>query len=174
MSAAGLSLVKVSAQDEQLQTTPACDDGDEPTPPQTKGPFYTPDTPERTSFLEEGIVGTRLVVVGKVLGIDCQPIAGALLDFWHADDAGQYDNAGISLVMKRASFSSRLSCLDFTLGAPATFTSRCKNLTETSSRVSSIFQTNRVTRETAFSTLPSSWGSVIMLTTGRAHSLISC
>jgi protocatechuate 3,4-dioxygenase beta subunit len=97
VSAAGLSVVKVYAQDEQLQATPACDDGDEPTPPQTEGPFYTPDTPERTSLLEEGMFGTRLLVVGKVLGTDCQPVAGALLDFWHADDAGQYDNVGYRL-----------------------------------------------------------------------------
>jgi protocatechuate 3,4-dioxygenase beta subunit len=97
VSAAGLSFVKVSAQDEQLEATPACDDGDEPTPPQTEGPFYTPDTPERTSLLEDGIFGTRLLVVGKVLGTDCQPVAGALLDFWHADDAGQYDNVGYRL-----------------------------------------------------------------------------
>ena len=25
---------------------------------------------------------------------DCQPIAGAVMDFWHCDDAGVYDNAG--------------------------------------------------------------------------------
>jgi protocatechuate 3,4-dioxygenase beta subunit len=29
-----------------------------------------------------------------VLGTDCKPLAGALLDFWHADQHGEYDNAG--------------------------------------------------------------------------------
>ena len=80
----------------QLEPTPQCDDHDE-TASQTEGPFYTPDTPERTSLLEEGISGTTLLVTGKVLTTDCQPIAGAVLDFWHTDDAGNYDNEGFGL-----------------------------------------------------------------------------
>jgi protocatechuate 3,4-dioxygenase beta subunit len=81
-----------------LPPTPACgDDDDEPTPAQTEGPYYTPDTPERSSFLEPGIVGTPMIVTGYVLATDCQPVAGALLDFWHCDDAGQYDNVGYKL-----------------------------------------------------------------------------
>jgi protocatechuate 3,4-dioxygenase beta subunit len=79
-----------------LVPTLTCDD-DEPTMAQTAGPFYTPNTPERASFIEDGITGTRLVVTGRVLTTDCQPMAGAVLDFWHADDAGQYDNAGYRL-----------------------------------------------------------------------------
>ncbi len=80
----------------QLEPTPHCDDGDE-TPAQTAGPFYTPDTPQRTSLREAGITGTNLIVTGKVLTTDCRPIAGAVLDFWHADDAGNYDNDGYRL-----------------------------------------------------------------------------
>ena len=77
-----------------LPATPACDDDDDPTPPQTAGPFYTPNTPLRTSLLEPGIAGTRLLLSGQVLSTRCTPIAGALLDFWHTDDAGAYDNEG--------------------------------------------------------------------------------
>ncbi|MEM7113735.1 MAG: intradiol ring-cleavage dioxygenase [Chloroflexota bacterium] len=80
----------------QLEPTPQCDDHDE-TPAQTEGPFYTPNTPQRTSLLEEGINGTTLIVTGKVLTTDCQPIANAVIDFWHADDAGNYDNEGFRL-----------------------------------------------------------------------------
>jgi protocatechuate 3,4-dioxygenase beta subunit len=75
-----------------LPPTPTCDDGDEPTPEQTEGPFFTPDSPERTSLLEPGLDGTTLVVSGSVLATDCSPVPGALLDFWQADDAGEYDN----------------------------------------------------------------------------------
>lgn len=83
---------------ESLPPTPACgDDDDDPTPAQTEGPFFTPNSPERTSLLEAGIAGTRLTVTGHVLGTDCSPIAGALLDFWHCDDAGVYDNVGYKL-----------------------------------------------------------------------------
>jgi protocatechuate 3,4-dioxygenase beta subunit len=84
----------------QAQTrpaTPACDDNDDPTLEQTEGPFYTPKTPERTSLIEPGVSGTKLVVTGFVLTTACKPVAGALLDFWQADDKGEYDNAGYKL-----------------------------------------------------------------------------
>jgi protocatechuate 3,4-dioxygenase beta subunit len=35
-----------------------------------------------------------MALSGRVLTTDCQPIAGAVVDFWHADDGGNYDNAG--------------------------------------------------------------------------------
>jgi protocatechuate 3,4-dioxygenase beta subunit len=78
----------------ELPATPACEDDDEPTPSQTAGPFYTPNTPLRTSLLETGLAGTRLLLSGQVLSTKCNPIAGALLDFWHTDDGGNYDNEG--------------------------------------------------------------------------------
>ncbi len=77
-----------------LPATPACADDDDPTPSQTAGPFYTPNTPLRTSLLETGLAGTRLLLSGQVLSTKCTPIAGALLDFWHTNDAGDYDNEG--------------------------------------------------------------------------------
>jgi protocatechuate 3,4-dioxygenase beta subunit len=80
-----------------LAPTPACDDGDEPTPEQTEGPFFTPDSPERTSLREDGIDGTPFVLTGTVLATDCTPLSGSLLDFWHADDSGEYDNDGYRL-----------------------------------------------------------------------------
>jgi protocatechuate 3,4-dioxygenase beta subunit len=67
------------------------------TPAQTEGPYYTPNTPERTSLIEPGMGGTKLIVTGYVLTTDCQPIANAWLDFWQADDQGAYDNAGYRL-----------------------------------------------------------------------------
>jgi protocatechuate 3,4-dioxygenase beta subunit len=77
--------------------TPACEDGDDPTPPSVEGPFYTPRSPERASLLEPGTSGTRIVLTGRVLSRRCRPIPRALLDFWHADDRGDYDNVGFRL-----------------------------------------------------------------------------
>jgi protocatechuate 3,4-dioxygenase beta subunit len=79
-----------------LEPTPACDDGDEATPEQTEGPYFTPDSPERAA-ITDGSAGTALVVTGLVLGADCEPLAGALLDFWQANDDGEYDNSGYTL-----------------------------------------------------------------------------
>jgi protocatechuate 3,4-dioxygenase beta subunit len=80
-----------------LAATPACGDDDDPTPPQMAGPFFTPNSPERRSLLEPNMAGTRLLLSGYVLNTNCQPAAGALLDFWQADDAGAYDNNGYRL-----------------------------------------------------------------------------
>jgi protocatechuate 3,4-dioxygenase beta subunit len=80
-----------------LPPTPDCGDDDEPTIAQTEGPYFTPNSPERTSLLEPGMSGTRLSVTGFVLTTDCQPVQGALVDFWQCDDAGEYDNRGYRL-----------------------------------------------------------------------------
>jgi protocatechuate 3,4-dioxygenase beta subunit len=91
----GLSdAVKATA---KLAPTPDCDDGDEPTPSETQGPFFRVHSPERTSLLEKGMPGTKIVVSGRVFRAGCQPVAGALLDFWHADNTGEYDNQGFRL-----------------------------------------------------------------------------
>jgi protocatechuate 3,4-dioxygenase beta subunit len=80
-----------------LLPTPDCGDDDDITPRQTEGPFYTPNSPKRTSLLEPGITGTMITVTGQVLTTDCKPVANALVDFWHADDNGEYDNVGYKL-----------------------------------------------------------------------------
>jgi protocatechuate 3,4-dioxygenase beta subunit len=79
-----------------LEPTPECP-GDEPTPASPAGPYFKPDSPERASLREEGLAGTRLVVTGLVLTTACQPVGRALLDFWHADPAGEYDVRGFRL-----------------------------------------------------------------------------
>jgi protocatechuate 3,4-dioxygenase beta subunit len=80
-----------------LTPTPSCDDGDDATAAQTEGPYFTPNSPERASLLESGVSGTRLVLTGAVVAPDCKPIAGALVDFWQANDDGEYDNQGYTL-----------------------------------------------------------------------------
>src|SRR5437773_2103220 len=67
------------------------------TPAVTEGPYYKAGSPERTDLLEAGIPGTKLVITGYVYDRNCQPIAGAWLDFWQADGNGQYDNSGYKL-----------------------------------------------------------------------------
>jgi protocatechuate 3,4-dioxygenase beta subunit len=62
-----------------------------------EGPYYKRSSPQRTSLLEQGSSGTKIVLTGAVLSMDCQPIAQALLDFWQADAQGAYDNTGYRL-----------------------------------------------------------------------------
>ena len=64
------------------------------TAPQTEGPFFKPKSPLRASLLEKNLGGEKILVTGVVLSRTCRPVANALLDFWHSDDAGEYDNRG--------------------------------------------------------------------------------
>ena len=96
-SAVVLAGSRALAQPRTLASTPTCADKGTPTPPQTAGPFFKPRSPRRASLLEPGMGGTRIIVTGSVLSTDCRPIPGALLDFWQADDRGEYDNAGFRL-----------------------------------------------------------------------------
>jgi protocatechuate 3,4-dioxygenase beta subunit len=80
-----------------LRLTPAAIDADELTPPQTEGPYFKPSSPERIWLGESTAGGTPLVITGRVLAPDGTPVAGALLDFWQANDAGVYDNQGYEL-----------------------------------------------------------------------------
>jgi len=114
------------AQPTTLAPTPACADGDGPTVEQTDGPFFTPDSPERTSFLEPGIEGTRLVLTGSVLATDCSPVAGALLDFWHADSQGEYDNEGYRL--RGHQFADRRGRYRLETIVPGLYTGRTRHI----------------------------------------------
>lgn len=74
--------------------TPACHDGDEPTIRQSEGPFFKPKSPERSDLREPGAGGRPFELSGFVLTRACRPLRGAVVDLWHADDKGQYDDTG--------------------------------------------------------------------------------
>jgi protocatechuate 3,4-dioxygenase beta subunit len=67
---------------------PAAPSPCEPTRADVEGPFYKPGAPERTS------TGKGLAVSGRLLGApDCRPLSGGRIEWWHADAAGDYDDA---------------------------------------------------------------------------------
>jgi len=76
--------------------TPACGD-DGPTPSQIAGPFYTPDSPVKMNFRVDDPSGTPVNLRAIVLDTRCRPVAGAVVDLWHADSKGRYDNDGFRL-----------------------------------------------------------------------------
>jgi protocatechuate 3,4-dioxygenase beta subunit len=61
---------------------------------QTEGPFFKTDSPRRISLIEPKSSARKLVLEGQVLSPQCKPVANALLDFWHSDEQGAYDNRG--------------------------------------------------------------------------------
>jgi protocatechuate 3,4-dioxygenase beta subunit len=74
--------------------TPQCHDGDEPTIRQTEGPYFKPSSPQRADLVEPDGKGRPIEIAGQVLRRSCRPVARALVDLWHADERGEYDNAG--------------------------------------------------------------------------------
>lgn len=64
------------------------------TPPNAEGPFFKPGSPRRTSLIEPGVEGRRFVLEGLVTTRGCRPVPGMVVDLWHADASGEYDNRG--------------------------------------------------------------------------------
>ena len=64
------------------------------TPADVEGPFYKAGAPLRANLVESGSTSDKMVLTGVVRSSDCKPLANASLDFWHADDKGEYDRTG--------------------------------------------------------------------------------
>jgi protocatechuate 3,4-dioxygenase beta subunit len=94
VAAGGLGFTGTARAQQGLPPTPECKDNDDPTPAQTEGPFYKPSSPQRADLREPGLGGRPVVLTGMVLTRRCRPIPRALVDLWHADDKGNYDDRG--------------------------------------------------------------------------------
>ena len=79
---------------QELAPTPACQEPGAPTIAQTPGPFFKPRSPKRADLIETGAGGRPVELSGVILNRSCRPVGGALVDLWHADDKGDYDNRG--------------------------------------------------------------------------------
>lgn len=97
--AAGLWVIRPQLANAQtpLSLTPSCVDRGEPTPPATQGPFFRPNSPERTNIRDGRYDDRELIIGGFVLDQTCQPISDVLIEIWQADPAGNYDTNGYHL-----------------------------------------------------------------------------
>src|SRR5215472_17266415 len=85
--AIGVALLAVPALG--ANTTPL-----ELTPENELGPFYKKGAPALTNLIVPGDPGLPLWVSGKVLDTSGKPLAGAVIEVWHADARGVYDLKG--------------------------------------------------------------------------------
>jgi protocatechuate 3,4-dioxygenase beta subunit len=88
----GLSLASGSALAQELPATPQC--SGKATRAQTEGPFFKPQSPDRADLVEAGAQARVVELGGYVLTRACNPMARAVVDLWHADEKGAYDNSG--------------------------------------------------------------------------------
>ncbi len=97
LAAGGLSIAanySTLARAQPVAPTPECRDHGEPTEPSIEGPFFKPRSPERADLVANGTQGRIFALEGFVLTRGCRPVSGALLDLWHADENGDYDESG--------------------------------------------------------------------------------
>ena len=57
-------------------------------------PYFKPSSPERADLVEPNAKARLVEINGQVLTRLCRPVDRALVDLWHADEHGEYDNAG--------------------------------------------------------------------------------
>jgi protocatechuate 3,4-dioxygenase beta subunit len=67
------------------------------TPAVEEGPYYKTGSPERTKIAGKGTPGSKMVVEGRVLDQNGQPVPHAWVDFWQANGRGRYDNKDYNL-----------------------------------------------------------------------------
>lgn len=59
-----------------------------------EGPFFEEGAPERRQLAPDNEPGRRILIEGTVYEPDCTtPLAGAIIDVWHASDEGEYYDA---------------------------------------------------------------------------------
>jgi protocatechuate 3,4-dioxygenase beta subunit len=78
---------------DQFMASPPCKD-EKLTPVVPPQPAFVPDAPARTSLIEPGATGSRVVIAGHVIGLRCGRIKGARVDFWQPDQTGAYGARG--------------------------------------------------------------------------------
>ncbi len=65
-----------------------------------EGPFYTENPPPMANqqLAKSDETGERIIISGRVFNLDCQQfIPNTIVDAWHANHAGDYDNEGYNL-----------------------------------------------------------------------------
>jgi len=65
-----------------------------------EGPFYTDQPPriENNLLAKDTEPGERLIISGRIFNLQCsQYIPDTVVDIWHADNDGRYDNVGYNL-----------------------------------------------------------------------------
>lgn len=65
-----------------------------------EGPFYSDNPPmlSNNKLATDDEPGQRMIISGRVLNLDCNEfIPDTVIDVWHADDEGNYDNNGFKL-----------------------------------------------------------------------------
>ena len=71
------------------------------------GPFYRPEAPTRSDLTNKDVAGTVIEIKGIVYQSDCiTPIKNALVEIWHCNTAGEYDNSSVKFHQRAKWFTN--------------------------------------------------------------------
>jgi len=88
--------------------------GTDPTTTDILGPFYRPGAPFKTNLIQPGTKGETLYFSGTVIGKDGKsPVNGALVEIWHCNEDGVYDNTSDNYVYRAAAKTSAKGKYEF-------------------------------------------------------------
>lgn len=82
-----------------------------PQPSLPDGPYYAFDTPETRKVAASGTPGQPMVFQGRIVDIDGNPVDGAIIEIWHADGNGDYDNEEFNC--RGHQFTNADGCFEF-------------------------------------------------------------
>src|SRR3954470_24532095 len=89
-----LEPTKHIADEDDLPPLPAAACTADATAKNIEGPFYKAGAPHRSVLVDRKDAGERLRLTGALRTTACAPIAGATIDVWQANAAGEYDLDG--------------------------------------------------------------------------------
>lgn len=81
----------------EVDLTPDCGENAQATITQTEGPYFKPNSPLKRDLASDSPHGQRITIAGFVLDPACRPVPRTLIQLWHADETGSYDNDGFKL-----------------------------------------------------------------------------
>jgi len=72
------------------------------------GPFYRANAPERTDLTFAGLEGSVVEIKGRIIADDClSPISDALVEIWHCNTEGEYDNESDQFLHRASQTTSK-------------------------------------------------------------------
>mgnify|MGYP000853173639 CR=1 FL=1 len=78
------------------------------------GPFYRENAPIRSDLTHSGMEGSIIKLKGRVFKEDCtSPIEQALVEIWHCNTLGEYDNESDAFHQRARLYSDKLGAYEF-------------------------------------------------------------
>jgi len=95
--------------------------GSDPTTTDILGPFYRPGAPFKTNLVQPGTKGEMLDFSGTIFGKDGKALKNALVEIWHCDETGTYDNTSDNFVYRASAKTSADGKYHFTSIMPVPY-----------------------------------------------------